>query len=360
MSASRWSRQNGADATASAHASSSARRTTVSTECPSAVATRSQAGHAGGRSASAVRRVRVQPFAPVAASMSRSRATSVARRRIDAPSEPGACAVRVEDRPRVGPAEPPRRVEALPEADVVDALGQDRLEVVPLGAPALAAQRAAGGIERVGEVDVGAGAHAEAGHLRMVPCPADPRPTMPARPRPAAGPRSAAPRHHQRCYSASVPGRSGRNRHRCASRRSSPVDDHGRQTQCAERPAGRTQSADSTGGDIRGGGGGTGPETRVLELADAGPGGRCAAPHELDGTPGPSATIPRTTEEQLSRVAEGPARRCHDNLPADAGKVPIPGRSSCEIGRSPGTLPHGRVFSFPVPRTHPFGKDPYP
>ena len=74
--------------------------------------------------------------------------------------------VRVEHRPRVARTEPPRLVERLAERDVVDALGQDRLEVRGIGPAALPAQRAAGQAERVGEVDVGAGAHAERGHRR--------------------------------------------------------------------------------------------------------------------------------------------------------------------------------------------------
>ena len=61
-------------------------------------------------------------------------------------------------------AEPARRVERLAVGDVVDALREDRLEVGGLGAPPLSAQRAPRRVERVCEVDVGAGAHAEAGH----------------------------------------------------------------------------------------------------------------------------------------------------------------------------------------------------
>ena len=61
-------------------------------------------------------------------------------------------------------AEPARGVERLAEPDVVDALGEDRLEVGGLGALPLAAQRAAGRAERVGEVDVGARADRQAPH----------------------------------------------------------------------------------------------------------------------------------------------------------------------------------------------------
>ena len=84
-------------------------------------------------------------------------------RRAEAP-RPGP--IRVQHRPRMAGAEPARLVERLAERDVVDALRQDRLEVRGLGSPTLATQRAARQAERVGEVDVGAGAHAERSHRR--------------------------------------------------------------------------------------------------------------------------------------------------------------------------------------------------
>ena len=73
--------------------------------------------------------------------------------------------VRLEHRRDVPRAEPARGVEGLAERDVVDALGQDRLEVGVLGSLALPAQRAAGRAERVGEVHVRARADGQPGSL---------------------------------------------------------------------------------------------------------------------------------------------------------------------------------------------------
>ena len=77
---------------------------------------------------------------------------------------PGPPPVRVEDGPAVRRAEPPAGVERLAERDVIDALGENGLEVRRLGPRPLATQRAAGPPEGIGEMDVRAGARGEPGH----------------------------------------------------------------------------------------------------------------------------------------------------------------------------------------------------
>ena len=128
ISATRCSRQTGAAATASAQAGSAVSFTTLSARPASVCAERSHAGQAGGRAASVIRRVRLQPARGVdrlELAEARNERGAEEDRRTEAPRSPP---VRIEDGRGVAAAEPARRVERLAERDVVDALREDRLE----------------------------------------------------------------------------------------------------------------------------------------------------------------------------------------------------------------------------------------
>ena len=143
ISASRCSRQTGAEATASAQAGSAVSFTTLSAR-PASVLRRPLAR-------GTVRRSRGLGHAPGAApptgvmdrlelAQSRNERRTEEDRRAEAAR---AAPIGVKDRRCVAAAEPACRVEPLAEPDVVDALGEDRLEPRRLGAFPFPAQRTA-------------------------------------------------------------------------------------------------------------------------------------------------------------------------------------------------------------------------
>ena len=166
ISASRWSRHSGRrrDGLGPGRVRGQADEALRAAARPSA-ATRSHAGQAGGRAASATRRARLQPRrrAPPRARGGAARASPGAGSRHR--GSPPAGGPRRGSPRRAGAQNPRAGVEGLAERDVVDALGEDRLEVGGLGPLPLAAQRAAGRAERVGEVHVRARADGQPGSL---------------------------------------------------------------------------------------------------------------------------------------------------------------------------------------------------